>query len=80
MRAAIPFLAGSADDTSPWGTTRFEEKPISEPSERKILWDNAARALRLGGATTPSRIRSRRAKQLVLLFVLAWLCVPDASA
>jgi uncharacterized protein len=37
------------DGTFPWGLERLESQPIPEESKRKILWDNAARAFRLGG-------------------------------
>ena len=37
------------DGTWPWGMERLDAQPIPESSKRKILWDNAARAFRLGG-------------------------------
>jgi predicted TIM-barrel fold metal-dependent hydrolase len=37
------------DGTFPWGLERLEAQPIPEESKQKILWDNAARAFRLGG-------------------------------
>ena len=36
------------DGTWPWGMERLHAQPIAEDSKRKILWDNAARAFRLG--------------------------------
>jgi len=35
------------DGTFPWGMDSLHEQPIPEPSKRKILWDNAARAFHL---------------------------------
>jgi predicted TIM-barrel fold metal-dependent hydrolase len=36
------------DGTWPWGMKSLEEQPIAEASKRRIFWENAARAFRIG--------------------------------